>query len=76
MLRSDDEIRIDFIYPPIPIRDFDWQATWENDEPSDDGQMLHGHGRTPLAAIVDLLDSTEMHEEIMNERRAKAASGN
>lgn len=65
------EINVDFIYPPIPIRDFDWQATWDGDEPDDNGQMLHGHGRTPLDAIRELLDSTEMYEEIKAEYATK-----
>lgn len=65
------EIVVDFIYPPIPDRRFDWQAVWDGDEPNDNGQMLHGHGPTPLDAIVDLLDSTEMHDEIVAEYAAK-----
>jgi hypothetical protein len=51
-----DEIVVTFVYPPIPIRQFDYQAHFDNDEPDDDGRMMTGHGRTPLAAIVDLLD--------------------
>lgn len=64
MIRADDEIVIEFVYPPIPLRQFDWCATWDNDEPNDNGQMLHGYGRTPLEAIRELLDETEMHEEM------------
>lgn len=60
--RSKEEIRIDHVYPPIPIRDFDWAAYWDNDEPNDAGYMMTGYGRTPLAAIVDLLDQTEEKE--------------
>lgn len=71
MMRQEDEIVITFVYPPIPDRNFDWSATWDNDEPDDNGQMLHGHGRTPLDAIRDLLDSTEIHEEIVEEYAAK-----
>lgn len=65
------EIRVDYVYPPIPIREYDWLATWEGDEPNDNGQMLHGYGRTPLDAIRELLDDTEMHEEIKAEYAAK-----
>lgn len=58
--KSSEEIIITHIYPPIPDRQFDWSATWENDEPDDEGHWrLIGYGRTPLAAIVDLLDITE-----------------
>lgn len=66
------EVNVDFIYPPIPIRQFDWQATWDGDEPDDDGRMLVGHGLTPLDAIIDLYDSTELKEEVMEDRRAQA----
>ena len=71
MLRANDEIVMSHIYPPIPVRDFDWQAVWDNDEPDDDGRMLVGHGRTPLAAMVDLLESTEIHEELAEMYRAR-----
>lgn len=60
-MRNQD-IVVTFVYPPIPIRTFDYQATWDGDEPDDDGRMIAGHGRTPLDAIVDLLDSTELYE--------------
>lgn len=56
----DEQIVITFVYPPIPVRDYDWSASWENDEPDDEGHWrLMGYGKTPLAAIVDLLDQTE-----------------
>jgi len=58
MTRQDD-IVVTCVFPPIPVREFDWCATWSNDEPDDDGHMLQGYGRTPLAAIVDLLELTE-----------------
>jgi len=54
------KIRTDFVYPPIPVRDMDWQAVRDDDEPNDDGYMRHvGHGRTEQAAIDDLLESLE-----------------
>jgi hypothetical protein len=59
----DDEIVVHHVYPPIPIRQFDWCATWSNDEPDDDGHMICGYGQTPLAAITDLFESTENHDE-------------
>jgi hypothetical protein len=52
-----EKIRVDFIYPPIPIRSFDYQATFDGDEPNDDGQMAVGHGPTAAAAVLDLLDN-------------------
>lgn len=53
------KITVRFIYPPIPQREFDWCATFDNDEPDDDGNMLAGYGRTQLDALNDLLDNAE-----------------
>ena len=39
------------IYPPIPIRQFDWQAHYDGEE---DEQMDVGYGRTEQEAIKDL----------------------
>lgn len=55
-MQLDREIIVDFVYPPIPIREFDWFAYFDGDEPNDDGDMMHGYGKTPLDAIVALLD--------------------
>ena len=46
---------------PIPIRQFDWSAHFDDDEPNDEGQMLMGYGRTEQEAIDDLLVSAEEH---------------
>jgi hypothetical protein len=54
-------IRTEFVYPPIPDRRHDWQALWDDDEPSD-GETADppcGHGPTELAAVIDLLQQTE-----------------
>ncbi len=38
------------ILPPIPIRDFDWQAYWDGEE-----ETCHcGYGRTKEEAVEDL----------------------
>lgn len=42
------------VYPPIPVRQFDWQAHYEGEE---DEQMDTGEGPTELAAIVDLIEN-------------------
>ena len=42
------------VYPPIPDRSCDWQATFADDEPNDAGQMLVGRGPTEAAAAADL----------------------
>lgn len=46
------DIELAYIYPPIPERNCDWQATrkgWEPGEPA-------GRGRTPVVALADLLE--------------------
>lgn len=43
------------IYPPIPIRQFDWQATFDGYEPGD----YVGYGRTEQDAIDDLKQQWE-----------------
>lgn len=45
------------VYPPIPVRNFDWSAHFENDEPNDAGSMLIGYGKTAPEALADLLDN-------------------
>lgn len=45
-----------YVFPPIPIRDFDWQAIYEDDEPNDNGGMPIGRGSTEDAAIQELLE--------------------
>lgn len=46
-----------FIYPPIPIRTCDWQASYDSDEPDDDGRMVTGHGATEEEAVADLIEN-------------------
>lgn len=52
-------IKFSFVHPPIPIRRFDWFAHFDNDEPNDQGNMLHGYGATQAEALADLLDNYE-----------------
>lgn len=42
-------ISTQYVYPPIPIRDFDWVATsaWRS--------KLTGHGKTEDEAIINLI---------------------
>ena len=49
------EIILTHVYPPIPIRQFDWQAHFDGDEPNDNGSMRVGHGRTEAEAVNDLI---------------------
>lgn len=51
------KIRTTFVYPPIPIRSMDWQATYDDDEPNDEGRMPHGTGTTETEAITDLIEN-------------------
>jgi hypothetical protein len=48
------KIVTDFWAKPIPLRQFDWSAYRDGDEPNDDGQMTIGYGRTEADAISDL----------------------
>lgn len=50
------------IYPPIPIRDFDWQAHFDGDEPNDNGQMLSGFGATEQEAIEQLIALADVRQ--------------
>ncbi len=44
------KIRTEFVYPPIPLRSFDWTAVTDDYEP---GAPI-GYGATEDAAIADL----------------------
>lgn len=49
------KVNIEHLFPPIPRRDFDYRATYDGDEPNDNGQMAAGYGATKEEAINDLL---------------------
>jgi hypothetical protein len=48
-------IRTEHVYPPIPIRDFDWSAARDGYEP---GAPI-GYGRTEAEAIAALLEKED-----------------
>lgn len=50
------KIRTEFVYPPIPIRQFDWTAI---DDDTYEGGGPIGCGATEEEAIADLLDQLE-----------------
>ena len=52
-------IKTQFIYPPIPIRQYDWEAIRED---YDEGDFI-GHGETEREAINDLLRQEEEQED-------------
>lgn len=50
------QLEVNFIFPPIPIRNFDWSVTAAGYEPG----MIIGYGRT----IAQALDNyVEQHED-------------
>lgn len=46
------QIITEWVYPPIPCRDYDHRAYYRNEEESG----VCGYGRTPQAAIENLID--------------------
>ena len=55
--RAGMRIKTHHAYPPIPIRDFDWQA-WDADTYDGDHCPV-GYGKTEEEAIADLISQTE-----------------
>jgi hypothetical protein len=53
------KILTEFVYPPIPLRCFDWSAV---DDDTYDGDGPIGHGPTEEAAISDLMGQIEERE--------------
>lgn len=46
------------VCPPIPVRDYDWQA-YDLDTYDPESDMPVGWGRTEAAAIADLMEQIE-----------------
>ena len=44
-----------YLFPPIPLRNFDWHATIEGHE----GEGLHAFGRTEQEAIENLKEQLD-----------------
>ena len=53
-------IKTNYIYPPIPIRDFDWSATLDGYE---ENSSLYGYGKTEQEAINELVENCEEYFE-------------
>lgn len=53
------KINTSFVYPPIPLREFDWAATYDDYDGAEDsgnrGEI--GYGRTEADAIADLVEN-------------------
>ena len=52
------KIITEFWRKPIPVRDYDWEATREG---YDEGDLV-GHGSTELEAITDLINQEKESE--------------
>lgn len=53
-------INTEHVYPPIPLRQFDWRATLgDYDGAPDAGHQPMGYGRTEEEAIADLQEQRE-----------------
>lgn len=63
--KLDIKVHTSHVYPPIPIRGYDWSAVTDDydvDFDSERGYFTnhpHGHGATELEAFADLLDQIE-----------------
>ncbi len=49
-------IKTEFVYPPIPNRNFDWAAYLDGYEPG----CVYGEGRSEAIAVADLVE--QLHE--------------
>lgn len=52
------KIRTELVYPPIPMRDYDWSAVDDQTYDGDPSQPI-GRGRTEWAAIDDLMEQMD-----------------
>ena len=52
LLEKCEDIKTSYVFPPVPNRNFDWEATFEYYEPGD----LIGRGPTESDAINDLVE--------------------
>lgn len=58
------KIRLEYVYPPIPDRRFDWSAVLDGYEGGDP----QGSGPTKWDAVRDLIDQLEDREEEQENR--------
>ncbi len=60
MTTADRKIRTDYWLKPIPMRQFDWTATFDDYDGAEDSKSRSeiGYGRTEAEAIADLLELT------------------
>ena len=48
-----------YVYPPIPLRQFDWSAVTDDYDGAEDSHCPIGYGRTETEAIADLMEQIE-----------------
>lgn len=56
--RDGRKVTTEFIFPPIPVREFDWVATFDDYEPG--GPV--GRGATEAEAIEDLMIEVDLRD--------------
>lgn len=62
-LQTFPKIHVEHVYPPIPVRQFDWSAVTENyDGAPDAGPQFHGTGATRGEAIQNLIEQLDEAE--------------
>ena len=57
-------ITVKFIYPPIPIRQFDYMATYDHIDEDPEYPCPKGFGATEQEAIEDLKTNYPLEDEI------------
>lgn len=65
--KQEIELDVSFVYPPIPIRSFDWCAIdantydgdWDGEAECYVSKSAQGEGATKMEAINDLIDQLE-----------------
>ena len=58
-----DKIVTECVYPPIPIRDYDWRAWVVGEEPDAVYYKISGWGRDEKSAIADLKEQLAQQDE-------------
>ena len=51
-----------YVYPPIPVRQFDWSAVTDDYDGAEDSHCPIGYGATEAEAIADLKQQLEDRE--------------
>lgn len=52
-------IKVEYINPPIPNRNYDWIATWEDYCGAPDGPAHPvGYGKSKVECVFDLIETT------------------